>query len=40
VTWDEAELMQIPLVSARGSADAERLGVHPRAMRDVLTVAG
>src|SRR5271156_3034488 len=35
-TWDEAELMQIPLLAARGSKDAESLGVRPRAMRDVL----
>jgi uncharacterized protein YbjT (DUF2867 family) len=35
-TWDEAELMEIPMVSERGTADAESLGVHPLPMRDVL----
>ncbi len=36
-TWDEAELMEVSMVSARGSADAERLGVRPRAMASVLS---
>jgi NADH dehydrogenase len=35
-TWDEAELLEIPLVAARGTADAEALGVTPRAMAAVL----
>ncbi|MGD0198727.1 MAG: NAD(P)H-binding protein [Solirubrobacteraceae bacterium] len=35
-TADEAELMEVPLVSERGTLDAERLGVEPRAMADVL----
>jgi NADH dehydrogenase len=35
-TWDEAELMEIPMVSQRGTADAESLGVHPLAMAYVL----
>jgi uncharacterized protein YbjT (DUF2867 family) len=35
-TWDEAELLEVPMLSARGSADAERLGVRPRAMGAVL----
>ena len=35
-TWDEAELLEIPLVAARGTADAEALGVTPRAMAEVL----
>jgi uncharacterized protein YbjT (DUF2867 family) len=35
-TWDEAELMEIPMVSRRGTADAESLGVHPLPMRYVL----
>ena len=35
-TWEEAELMEVPMVSERGTADAERLGVEPRRMRDVL----
>ena len=37
-TWDEAELMEVPMLSARGTADAEALGVAPQAMRDVLGV--
>jgi uncharacterized protein YbjT (DUF2867 family) len=35
-TWDEAELLEIPLVSARGTADAEALGISPRPMAEVL----
>ena len=35
-TWDEAELMEVPMVSAHGTADAERLGVTPRSMSEVL----
>jgi uncharacterized protein YbjT (DUF2867 family) len=34
--WDEAELMEVSLVSARGTADAESLGVTPRPMGEVL----
>jgi uncharacterized protein YbjT (DUF2867 family) len=35
-TWDEAELMEVPMVSARGTADAERLGVTPQRIGAVL----
>jgi hypothetical protein len=35
-TWDEAELMEVPMTSRSGTADAERLGVQPRPMRAVL----
>jgi uncharacterized protein YbjT (DUF2867 family) len=35
-TWEEAELMEVPMVSERGTADAEELGVEPRRMSDVL----
>lgn len=35
-TWEEAELMEVPMVSDRGIADAERLGVQPKRMWDVL----
>ena len=35
-TWEEAELMEVPMVSGRGSADAEALGVRPLPMREVL----
>jgi NADH dehydrogenase len=35
-TRDEAELMEIPMVSQRGTADAEALGVHPLPMQYVL----
>ena len=35
-TWDEAELLEVPMMSARGTADAESLGVTPRSMAAVL----
>jgi len=35
-TWEEAELMEVPMVSERGDADVRGLGVEPRAMADVL----
>ncbi len=35
-TWEEAELMEVPMVSERGTADAQGLGVQPRRMSDVL----
>lgn len=35
-TWDEAELMEAPMISARGAADAEALGVRPQRMAAVL----
>jgi uncharacterized protein YbjT (DUF2867 family) len=35
-TWEEAELMEVSMVSERGVADAEELGVEPRKMADVL----
>lgn len=38
-TWDEAELLEVPLVSARGTADAQALGVTPRPMAEVLASA-
>ena len=38
-TWDEAELMETSMISARGSADAEALGVKPRRMASVLGAA-
>jgi len=34
--WEEAELMEVPMVSERGVLDAEELGVVPRRMGDVL----
>lgn len=37
-TWDEAELLEIPMLSRHGTADAERLGVVPRSMEAVLGV--
>jgi hypothetical protein len=37
-SWDEAELLDIPMISRHGSADAERLGVVPKPMRAVLGV--
>ena len=38
-TPDEAELMEVSALSARGTRDAESLGVRPRAMAEVLGVA-
>ncbi len=35
-TWEEAELMEVSMTSARGTADANALGVEPRRMSDVL----
>jgi len=35
-TWDEAELMEVSMTSSRGTADAEALGITPRAMSEVL----
>ena len=35
-TWEEAELMEEPMTTARGTADAESLGVNPLAMGAVL----
>ena len=37
-TWDEAELLEVPLISRHGTADAERLGVLPKPMAAVLGV--
>ena len=39
VTREEAELMEEPMTSSRGTADAEALGVRPRAMSEVLAAA-
>ncbi len=38
-TWDEAELMEVSMISSRGAADAERLGVAPEPMRAILAPA-
>jgi uncharacterized protein YbjT (DUF2867 family) len=35
-TWDEAELMETAMTSARGAADAEALGVKPQRLAAVL----
>jgi uncharacterized protein YbjT (DUF2867 family) len=35
-TWEEAELMEVPMVSERGTADAESLGVEPLPLDAVL----
>jgi uncharacterized protein YbjT (DUF2867 family) len=37
-TWDEAELLEIPMTSGHGTADAERLGVLAKSMPAVLGV--
>ena len=38
-TWEEAELMEVPMTTARGTEDAGRLGVEPRPMEQVLGLA-
>ena len=35
-TWEEAELMEVPMITPRGDADVRALGVEPRRMEDVL----
>jgi uncharacterized protein YbjT (DUF2867 family) len=37
-TWEEAELMEEPMVTERGTADIETLGVSPRPMSAVIGV--
>jgi len=36
-TWEEAELMEVPMTTPRGDVDARRLGVEPRRMEEVLS---
>jgi NADH dehydrogenase len=38
-TWEEAELLEVPMVSERGDADVRALGVEPRPMPEVLANA-
>ena len=35
-TWEEAELLEVPMISERGDADVRSLGVEPKRMQDVL----
>ncbi|MDQ3768022.1 MAG: NAD(P)H-binding protein [Actinomycetota bacterium] len=37
-TWDEAELLEVPMTAARGTADAEALGVAPQRIAAVLGI--
>ncbi len=37
-TWDEAELMEVSMASPQGAAGAERFGVSPARMGEVLGV--
>jgi uncharacterized protein YbjT (DUF2867 family) len=39
-TWEEAELMEVPMTTQRGTEDAQRLGVTPQPMEQVLGLAG
>lgn len=39
-TWEEAELMEEPMTTARGPEDARSLGVEPKPMRAVLGLTG
>jgi uncharacterized protein YbjT (DUF2867 family) len=36
LTWDEAQLLAVEMLSERGTEDAEALGIQPRRMADVL----
>lgn len=38
LSWDEVEVLEVSMTTPRGTADAERLGVLPRRMADVLGV--
>jgi uncharacterized protein YbjT (DUF2867 family) len=38
-TWDEAELMEIPMTTPKGTADAEALGITPLRMAAVLGIS-
>ena len=38
-TWEEAELLEVPMTTPRGTGDAEALGVTPLAVREVLRAA-
>ena len=38
-TREEVELLEVPMTTPRGTADAERLGVHPHHMAEVLGLA-
>jgi uncharacterized protein YbjT (DUF2867 family) len=35
-TWEEAELLEVPMTTGRGTQDAQKLGVEPRLMGAVL----
>jgi uncharacterized protein YbjT (DUF2867 family) len=39
-TWEEAELMEVPMTTERGTEDPESLGVQPRPMSAVLGTGG
>jgi uncharacterized protein YbjT (DUF2867 family) len=39
-TWEEAELMEVPMTTERGTADAAGLGIEPRPMGAVLGTGG
>jgi NADH dehydrogenase len=36
ITWDDAQMLAVEMLSARGTQDAESLGVRPRRVADVL----
>jgi NADH dehydrogenase len=35
-TWEEVELMEVPMVAANGAADVRALGIEPKRMAEVL----
>jgi uncharacterized protein YbjT (DUF2867 family) len=36
-TWEETELMEVPMTTGRGTTDAQSLGVDPLLLREVLS---
>ena len=38
ITWDEAQMLSVDMLTRRGPTDAEALGVRPRRMPEVLGV--
>src|SRR6185312_10585336 len=38
-TWDEAELMEVSMITPRGSSDVQGLGVTPQRLQAVLDAA-
>jgi hypothetical protein len=39
-TWEEAELLEVPMVAKHGAADMRSLGIDPAPMASVLSPGG